>query len=251
MIPQTVAFPITRFLNFIIKQGSTIVLDIDATELEKVPKQGPLIIAANHINFIEVPVVYTHLQPRPITGLVKIETWDNPLMGLLFDLWGGIPVRRAEADITATKRCIQALEEGKIVAVAPEGTRSGDGRLRKGHAGIVLLALKSRAPILPLAFYGAEQYWDDLRSLNKIPFRIRVGQLFTIKVPSEPITQKIRNQIADEIMIQIAALLPPAYRGYYAQRVNEPPQYLKPISDNLLEKESISSSTLAKYVSKH
>lgn len=239
MIPQTVAFPITRFLNFIIKQGSTIVLDIDAAELEKVPKQGPLIIATNHVNFIEVPVVYTHLQPRPITGLVKVETWNNPLMGLLFDLWGGIPVRRGEADITAAKRCLQALQEGKIVAIAPEGTRSGDGRLRKGHAGIVLLALKSRAPILPLAFYGAEQYWDDLRNLNKIPFRIRVGQLFTIEVPPEPISQKIRNQIADEIMIQIAALLPPSYRGYYAQRVNEPPQYLKPLAQDLRENISV------------
>lgn len=226
---QVVASPLTRFLNFVIKQGSTVVLDIDTSELKRVPRKGPLIIATNHINFIEVPVVYTHLQPRPITGLVKVETWNNPLMGLLFDLWGGIPVRRGEADISAAKRCLQALKEGKIVAIAPEGTRSGDGRLRRGHAGIAFLALKSQAPILPLAFYGAEQYWDDLRSLNKIPFRIRVGQLFTVEVPSQPITQKIRDQIADEIMIQIAALLPPSYRGYYAQRVSEPPQYLKPV----------------------
>ncbi|PWH16024.1 MAG: hypothetical protein DDG59_10225 [Anaerolineae bacterium] len=232
MIPQTVASPITRFLNFVIKQGSSIVLDIEAYELNKVPRTGPLIIATNHVNFIEVPVVYTHLQPRPITGLVKVETWNNPLMGLLFDLWDGIPVRRGEADITAAKRCLQALREGKIVAIAPEGTRSGDGRLRKGNAGIVFLALKSHAPILPLAFYGAEQYLQDLRSFNKIPFRVRVGQPFIIDVPNEPINQKIRNQITDEIMIQIALLLPPSYRGYYADRVHEKPQFLKPISLN-------------------
>ncbi|GAB4468903.1 MAG: hypothetical protein Kow0088_00410 [Anaerolineales bacterium] len=229
MIPHQVANPITRILNFLIKHGSTIVLDIEARELSKVPKVGPLIIATNHINFIEVPVVYTHLQPRPITGLVKVETWNNPLMGLLFDLWGGIPVRRGEADITAAKRCLQALRSGKIVAIAPEGTRSGNGRLRKGQAGIVFLAMKSKAPILPLAFYGAERYWQDLSSLNKIPFRVRVGQLFTIEVGTQPITQTIRNQIADEIMIQIAALLPPAYRGDYAHRVHEKPQYLKPV----------------------
>ncbi len=227
MIPSTVAFPVTRFLNFIIKQGSSIVLDLDIAELNKVPRNGPLIIATNHINFIEVPVVYTHLQPRPITGLVKIETWNNPLMGLLFDLWGGIPVRRGEADVTAAKRCLDALKEGKIVAVAPEGTRSGDGRLRKGNAGIVFLAIKSQAPILPIAFYGAEQYWQDLRSLNKIPFRIRVGKPFLIDVSNKTINQKIRNQIADEIMIQIALLLPSSYHGYYAGRVSEKPEYLK------------------------
>ncbi len=227
MIPSTVAFPVTRFLNFIIKQGSSIVLDLDIAELNKVPRNGPLIIATNHINFIEVPVVYTHLQPRPITGLVKIETWNNPLMGLLFDLWGGIPVRRGEADVTAAKRCLDALKEGKIVAVAPEGTRSGDGRLRKGNAGIVFLAIKSQAPILPIAFYGAEQYWQDLRSLNKVPFHIRVGKPFLIDVPNKTINQKIRNQIIDEIMIQIALLLPRSYHGYYAERVSEKPEYLK------------------------
>lgn len=237
MIPQTVSFPITRFLNFIIRQGSSIVLDIDAGELTQVPKTGPLIIATNHINFIEVPVVYTHLQPRPITGLVKVETWNNPLMGLLFDLWGGIPVRRGEADISAAKRCLEALKAGKIVAVAPEGTRSGDGRLRKGSAGIVFLAIKSQAPILPIAFYGAEQYWQDLRSLNKIPFRIRVGRPFLIDLPEKTINQKIRSQIADEIMIQIASLLPSSYHGYYAGRVSEKPKYLKPLVSNLEVKE--------------
>lgn len=237
MIPQTVAFPITRILNFIIRQGSSIVLDIDAGELNKVPRKGPLIIATNHINFIEVPVVYTHLQPRPITGLVKVETWNNPLMGLLFDLWGGIPVRRGEADVTAAKRCLEALKAGKIVAVAPEGTRSGDGRLRKGNAGIVFLASKSQAPILPIAFYGAEQYWQDLRSLNKIPFRIRVGRPFLIDLPEKAISQRIRNQIADEIMIQIALLLPPSYHGYYAGRVSEKPRYLKPLVSDFEAKE--------------
>jgi 1-acyl-sn-glycerol-3-phosphate acyltransferase len=149
---------------------------------------------------------------------------------LLFDLWGGIPIRRGEADITATKRCLQALREGKIVAVAPEGTRSGDGRLRKGQPGIVLLAIKSNAPILPLVFYGAEQYWQDFRKLEKIPFHIRVGQLFRVDPPQGQINQRIRQQIADEIMIQIATLLPPSYRGVYADRIHEKPRFLKALS---------------------
>ncbi len=230
MIPNVVSFPVSRFINFLIRHGSTVALDLDARELSKVPSQGPLIIAANHVNFIEVPVVYSHLQPRPITGLVKIETWDHPLMALLFDLWGGIPVRRGEADVTAAKRCLQALQEGKIVAIAPEGTRSGDGRLQKGHAGIVFLALKSKAPILPIAFYGAEQYWANLRSLQRIPFHIRVGQPYQIEFPSQPINQTIRQKITDEIMIEIAKLLPPSYRGVYADRVHEQPNYLKPLT---------------------
>ncbi|MCS6907821.1 MAG: lysophospholipid acyltransferase family protein [Anaerolineales bacterium] len=230
MIPQVIALPLARFLNFVIKQISAVLLDLEADELRKVPPKGPLILAANHINFIEVPVVYTHLQPRPITGLAKAEIWNTPLMALLFNLWGGIPVRRGEADILAVKRCLQALREEKIVAIAPEGTRSGDGRLRKGHSGIVWLAMKSKAPILPLAFYGAENYWRKLRNLRKIPFRVRVGEPFIIEPPSEPLNQRLRAQITDEIMVRIAALLPPAYRGIYAHRVNERPRYLKPFT---------------------
>jgi 1-acyl-sn-glycerol-3-phosphate acyltransferase len=98
--------------------------------------------------------VYTHLQPRPITGFAKIETWDNPAMGRLFDLWQAIPLQRGRADIEALRRGLEALAEGKILAVAPEGTRSGHGQLQPAHAGVVMLALHSGAPLLPLAFYG-------------------------------------------------------------------------------------------------
>ncbi len=59
-----------------------------------VPAQGPLMLVANHVNFLDAPVMYTHLQPRPLTAFVKAETWDNPVMGLLFNIWGGIPIRR-------------------------------------------------------------------------------------------------------------------------------------------------------------
>ena len=82
--------------------------------LARVPKHGPLILVCNHINSLEVPLMYTHLQPRKITGFAKSETWDNPVMGMLFDLWGAIPLQRGEADVEAIKRGLKALDEGKI-----------------------------------------------------------------------------------------------------------------------------------------
>jgi 1-acyl-sn-glycerol-3-phosphate acyltransferase len=102
-----------------------------------------LILVANHINFLEVPIMFTHLQPRPVTGFAKVETWNNPAMGALFDLWGAIPLKRGSADTVAFKRGLEVLEAGKILAVAPEGTRSGNGMLQKGHPGVVMLALRS------------------------------------------------------------------------------------------------------------
>lgn len=214
-------------VNAAIKGITRLLCRIDDSALERVPRRGPLILAANHINFLEVPLVYTHLQPRPITGFAKAETWDNPLMAYLFNLWDGIPLRRGESDVRAYHQALQALKAGKIVAVAPEGTRSGSGRLRRGHPGIVTLALRSRAPILPMVYYGGESFYDNLRHLRRTDFHIVVGHPFVVQTGDAPVTRAVRRQITDEIMYQLAALLPPRYRGEYADLESATQRYLR------------------------
>ena len=149
-----------------IKSLTRILCNVDDSQLSNVPEQGPLIIACNHINFIEVPLMYTHLQPRKITGFAKAETWDNPAMGFLFDLWGAIHIERGEADSNAFRCALEALKQGKILAIAPEGTRSGNGKLQRGHPGIVMLAHRSDAPIIPMVYYGGERLRDNLKGLK-------------------------------------------------------------------------------------
>lgn len=189
---------------------------IDDESLDRVPLHGPLILVCNHINFLEVPLVFTHLQPRPVTGFAKSETWDSPFLGRLFDLWGAIPLKRGEADLGALRQGLQALEDGRIVAISPEGTRSGDGRLRKGYPGVVPLALRSGAPLLPLVYYGGENLQHNLRKLRRTNFHIKIGRQFHLDVRGVKITRDVRQEITDEIMYQLAALLPPKYRGVYA-----------------------------------
>jgi len=199
-----------------IKESMRLMCRIDAAELQKVPRQGPLLLVCNHINFLEVPLLYTHLQPRPVTGFAKSETWDNPWMGRLFDLWGAIPIRRGEADLLAIQQGLQALQQGKILAVAPEGTRSGNGCLQRGHAGVVTLAQRSQAPLLPLVYFGSETYREDFKRLRRTEFHIRVGRPFRLRSKAGEINRQMRQKIADEIMYQLAVLLPPKYRGEYA-----------------------------------
>jgi 1-acyl-sn-glycerol-3-phosphate acyltransferase len=189
---------------------------VDDAQLARVPDQGPLILVSNHVNFLEIPVLYTHLQPRPLTGFAKAETWDNPFLGALGNLWGAIPLRRGEADLAALRRGLSALEAGQIVGVAPEGTRSGDGRLQGGHSGVVVLALRSGAPLLPMAYYGGEKLKQNLRRLRRTAFHIVVGHPFYLDTRGVRVTREVRQQMVDEIMYQIAALLPPAYRGHYS-----------------------------------
>ncbi len=188
---------------------------VDGQELAKLPKQGPLILAVNHVNFLDAPVVFTHGLPRPITALVKIETWDSPFLGPLFTLWGGIPIRRGEADLAAFQAAREALEAGKILAVSPEGTRSGNGVLQKGLPGIVLLAARTRAPIIPLVVYGHENFWSNIKRLRRTDFHICVGEPFYLKTEGVSLDKETRQQMTDEIMHRIAALLPDKYHGVY------------------------------------
>jgi 1-acyl-sn-glycerol-3-phosphate acyltransferase len=93
--------------------------------------------------------------------------------------------------------------------------------------GFFFLPFKSDAPIQPIAYFGAENYRHDLVNLKRISFKIKVGDLFKISLETERISQQLRYQITDEIMIQIARLLPPSYRGVYSHRVDEQPRYLQ------------------------
>ncbi len=210
-----------------IKTLTRIICQVDDAELSKVPAHGPLILVSNHINFLDAPLVYSHLYPRKMTGYAKIETWDNPIIGKLFSIWEAIPVHRGEADTQAIRKGIEMLQQGWIVAIAPEGTRSGHGRLQKAHPGMVTLALHSGAPLLPLVLYGGELFRDNLRRLRRTPIKLRVGQQFSLDVPSgQPVNRAVREQMATEIMQQLAALMPAQYHGVYTAPT-QPPLYLR------------------------
>jgi 1-acyl-sn-glycerol-3-phosphate acyltransferase len=216
-----------RIVDVTIRGLTSLICRVDAAQLSEVPRHGPLLIVANHVNFLDVPVVYTRLQPRPITGFAKAETWDNPLLGLLFDIWSAIPLRRGELDLAALRQALDALAAGKIVGVAPEGTRSNDGCLQRGHPGIVLLALRSGAPMLPMAYYGAESYRRNLKRLRRSDFHIVVGHPFYLAGTEESISRQARQDMTDEIMYQLAALLPARYRGAYADMEKASERYLR------------------------
>jgi 1-acyl-sn-glycerol-3-phosphate acyltransferase len=203
-------------VNTTLKGLTGAICRVDDAQLVRVPHHGPLIVVVNHINFLDAPVLFSRVHPRPVTGFVKAETWQNPTLGLLFDMWKTIPLERGEADVGAFREGLAALKDGAILAVAPEGTRSKHGRLQRGRPGVVLLALRSGAPILPLVYYGSERFHDNVRRLRRTDFRIIVGQSFYLDARGVKVTQKVRHVMVDEMMYQIAGLLPPDYRGVYA-----------------------------------
>jgi len=212
---------------FLIAGITTILCRIEKDELKKIPVNGPMILAMNHIGSIEVPLLRAQVRPRRVISLAKVETWDNKWMGWLFDLWESIPIRRGEVDICALHECLECLSARDFLGVAPEGTRSHDGKLLAGRPGIVLIGLHSGAPILPVVHWGVEKFPDKLKHLKRTDFHIRVGKPFTLDAGGKKVNGKLRLEILDEIMYQMAALMPEEYRGKYKNCTPAPVKYLR------------------------
>lgn len=189
-------------------------LRLDSQGMEKIPMRGPLIVITNHTGQVEVPVFATLLQPRKITGWGKAEAFDNWFLRWVFGAWDIIPVHRGEADMAALKSALRMLEEGRIFGIAPEGTRNKTGILRRALPGTVLLALRSGAPVLPMAHWGGENFLGNLRRFKRTEFHIRVGKPFRINVQGR-VTGEMRQEIVDDMMYRIAELMPEEYRGVY------------------------------------
>jgi 1-acyl-sn-glycerol-3-phosphate acyltransferase len=195
---------------------SKLLFRVHGEELSKVPDQGPLIIVSNHINMAEVGIIYALLMPRPVTGFIAEYRMEAAWSRWIANTSDAIPLHRGKADVTALKEALERLKDGQILAVAPEGTRSGHGRLQKAHPGAMLLALRTGAPLLPLVFYGHENWLENLKRFRRTDFYIRVGVPFNLDPGGARVDRAIRQRMIDEVMYQIAALLPEKNRGAYA-----------------------------------
>jgi 1-acyl-sn-glycerol-3-phosphate acyltransferase len=155
--------------------------------------------------------------PREIIGWGKVELWHNPFTRIVAQSLHTIPLRRGELDLGSVRLALQALKEGKLLGIAPEGTRSWHGRLQKARPGLILLA--QHAPdtlILPTAIYGQERLSQNLRRFRRTEVKVVLGQGFFLETSGSRATQQVRQEMIDEVMAQIASLLPAAYRGVYS-----------------------------------
>lgn len=205
---------------------TNLICRIDDAQLAGVPEQGPLIIVTNHVNILEVPIIYTHLLPRTIHGMVLADRWKNPLLRWILNTTGTIPLYRGQPNPDAMRLAINFLKAGCFLIMMPEGTRSHDGCLQPAFTGVVLLALRSGAPILPVGFYGAEHYKENLSRLRRTDFHLVVGKRFYLDNKGEALSSQVRQLMTSEIMYHLAAILPPAYRGVYSDLTQATQDYL-------------------------
>ena len=213
------------FITTLLRIYMRLTCRMDAPDLHKIPLQGPMIVISNHTGQIEVPVLVTLLQPRKVSGWGKSEAFENLFLRWVFWAWGIIPIRRGEADIKALKDALRALQNGCFFGIAPEGTRNRSGVLIRAHPGTVILALRSGVPILPVAHWGGEVFLKNLKKFKRTDFHIRVGEPFKVNVDGK-VTADMRQEIADDMMYEIAKLIPEEYRGVYSDLSKATGKYL-------------------------
>ncbi len=184
---------------------------------KNIPRRGPLILASNHLNLADPPII-TVLTPRRIVWMAKKELFDIPVVGILYRLYGLIPVRRFEADLAALRKAERALRRGQVLGMFPEGTRTGKPGLRKAEPGTALLALRSGVPVLPVAVWGTESIRLPAGLFRRTDVNIDFGEPFRLP-RRKRIAKEDVQAAADEIMRRIAVLLPPEYRGVYGDAV--------------------------------
>ena len=197
--------------------------------VERVPPEGGLLVVANHIHNAD-PILLSASVPRPLHFMAKKEAFDLPVLPWILRLTGTFPVDRGKSDRAAIRRALAALEHGIAVGIFPEGTRSKVFAMQKAHAGAGLIALSSGAKVQPVAITGTERLpmngakgraaGELARDPGHSGVRILFGEPFT--VPRVIDGRKVSAEEATEIiMLEIARLLPPAYRGVYGQLSGE------------------------------
>ena len=186
---------------------------------EAVPASGPVILAPNHLSFLDSMVLMYEL-PRQVTFLGKAEYLSHPVTRRLFPAAGMIPVDRSGRGVAASLRAAaKRLEAGGIVGVFPEGTRSRDGLLHDGHLGVAHLALHTGAPIVPVGIIGTDQVQPPARRLPRLrgDVRVRFGAPIDLgRWAGRGRSAGVKREITDELMDAIAALSGQARVGHVA-----------------------------------
>jgi cytidylate kinase len=226
--------PIATRSTVLIRFGSMILRSIARAivrfrvegNLAALPKSGPMIMAANHASSADPVLIGAFLNQvlgRPLNWLGKREIVEFPLTGWAFRIAGIHPVDREAADLEAFRTAMRILEAGQTLAVFPEGTRSKDGALQQVREGVGMLALRSGAPVLPVAVVDSDILWPRGQLLPHYGKRVTVRYGAPFVVADELAAQglPVRGRQATEaatrlIMARIAALLPPRQRGVYA-----------------------------------
>lgn len=208
------------------------------------PSPQQILVISNHFSWFDAPLI-SLLLPFAPAYLIATEAQEKAWIRRLTDIFESIPIWRGQVDRTALSTAVAKLQAGGIVGIFPEGginpelaelVASGqqipelrgnmsraEAKLMRAKTGVALLATLSGAQIMPVALIGSHQLLDHLKRWQRAPITLRIGPLFGPLQLDPALKGQARRQrmdeLADEMMQQVAILFPPENRGYYADKV--------------------------------
>jgi 1-acyl-sn-glycerol-3-phosphate acyltransferase len=194
---------------------------LEVQGVENLPPSGGFVVSSNHLSYVDAPLVFTLLKGRRLTVFAADTYRPHLFFRVILQGIDTIWVHRGAIGPSTMKAAIQALRRGSVLGVAPEGTRSRVTRaLQVGKTGAAFLALAAQVPIVPVALVYPEKVVPALLRLR----RQRLGVIIGRPIVFPPLDEGRRpdSQLLEacttEIMCRIAAMLPPEYRGVYADQ---------------------------------
>jgi len=206
--------------RLMLRAGARVTVEVDGD----IPREGPLIVVANHISNADPPLVAGWLTPllgRQMHILAKQALFVGPLGWILRKL-GATPVKAGGSDIEAYRVARAVLDRGDVLCIFPEGTRSVTGLMQEPKPGVAMLATRSHVPVVAVGISGSDQFLGRGKRLPRLGSRItvRAGEPFTLALdPSLPRRQAMAAA-SDELMRHIASLVDERHQGRFgAQNV--------------------------------
>jgi 1-acyl-sn-glycerol-3-phosphate acyltransferase len=234
---KTILKPILRGLYRIRVEG-----------LENVPKKGPAIIAANHLSFLDSFFLPLVVKRRKMTYLAKADYFKSWKTAWFFKAVGQISCERegGKKSEQSLQIALEVLEDGKLLGIYPEGTRSPDGRLHRGRTGVARLALMGDAPVIPCGLVGTEKVMPKAAKFPRLRGRIEVHVKFGkpldfSRYQGRDHDRFVLRSVTDELMYEIMQLSGQEYADEYASRsATEPlPESARAIDEIDLSEEAL------------
>ena len=212
-------------IKAILKPILKLVYRIRIEGLENVPKSGPAIIAANHLSFLDSFFIPLAVRRRKVTYLAKADYFKSWKTGWFFRMVGQIPTER-EGGAKSQRSldiALEVLQEGKLLGIYPEGTRSPDGYLHRGRTGVARLALTAGAPVIPCGLIGTDKVQPKDAKFPRITGRptvhVRFGTPIDVtRYAGREADRLVLRSVTDELMYEIMQLSGQEYVDEYASR---------------------------------
>jgi 1-acyl-sn-glycerol-3-phosphate acyltransferase len=208
-----------QILQFIVRLIFNLIARFEMVGAENLPTGGGYVIAGNHIGRLDAALPY-YILDRPDIIIMVAEKYEKyAIFRWLTRITNGMFVDRYNADIRVIRECLRRLQQGQILTITPEGTRSKSGNLIESKPGGIYLAWKAGVPIIPAAITGTEDavVVDRLKHFKRLNIKAVAGPAFLLPPIAGLERDELMQRYTEEVMCRIAALLPADRRGFYVE----------------------------------